>query len=197
MNEVKLKSIVPRLGKALRDYREAAGKNLSDVATAADISTSMLSQIERGIVSPSIETLALVCQALEIEIAELFERLAFQDAVRVHKQSERLQVIRDGIHYEQLMTSGHGGIPIELFLLEVEPGHETPLTDSGHEGIEMGYVLKGEGILTVEKIPYKVSEGDSIFFNARLPHQVKNNGSVMFRAVWSTSPPHFKYVDNN
>ena len=57
MDTVALKQIVPKIGKILKVFREKTGQNQGDIASKAGISISMLSQIERGMVSPSIETL--------------------------------------------------------------------------------------------------------------------------------------------
>ena len=71
MNKALLKSVLPRLGSMLRLFREKSGRKLADVAPAAGFSISMLSQIERGVVSPSIDSLCMVCRALDVDTAEL------------------------------------------------------------------------------------------------------------------------------
>ncbi|MCU0609643.1 MAG: XRE family transcriptional regulator [Chitinispirillaceae bacterium] len=190
-----LQSVLPSLGRILRLYREKSGRNLGSVAEKADISISMLSQIERGVVSPSIDTLVMVCRALDLDMAELFRSISPESPVRVHRRGERLKMDSKGVCYEQLMTS-HGSFPAELFMIEVESGSATTMSGSGHEGVEMGYVLSGSASLTVGENEYKINEGDSLFFSAQLPHRLVNSGSEMFRAVWSTSPPNVDYLRN-
>jgi transcriptional regulator with XRE-family HTH domain/mannose-6-phosphate isomerase-like protein (cupin superfamily) len=193
MVEVKLKGVLPELGRILRLFREKSGRNLEVVAGNAGISISMLSQIERGVVSPSIDTLFMVCKALAIDMAELFGRLTPTSPVRIHKGGERLTMQSRGVHYEQLMTSQRTTFPVEMFLLEAEPCCSTEMSGGGHEGVEMAYVLSGSALLTVGSDEYPVSEGDSIYFDAHLPHRLKNTGKKKFRAVWSISPPHVDY----
>jgi len=84
--------MLPELGKIVRVFREKSNRNLGTVARAAGISISMLSQIERGMVSPSIDTLCMVCRALDLDVAELFRRLSREEPVRVHRQGERLKM---------------------------------------------------------------------------------------------------------
>jgi transcriptional regulator with XRE-family HTH domain len=196
MNEVLLKSIIPELGKILRLFREKSGRNLGDVAERAGISISMLSQIERGVVSPSIDTLVMVCRALDLDMTELFRRLTPTSPVRIHKSGERLKMEREGVGYEQLMTSQLSAFPSELFLIEVEPGRATAMSGGGHEGAEIGYVLAGSALLTIGPSEYAIAENDSIYFDARLPHRLTNTGTTAFRAVWSISPPHVDYLKN-
>ena len=194
MNEATLKSILPELGKILRLFREKSGRNQGEVAEGAQISISMLSQIERGVVSPSIDTLVMVCKALTIDLAELFRRVTPTSPVRIHKRGERLRMEREGIGYEQLMTSQLSAFPSELFLLEVEPGRATAMSGGGHEGAEIGYVLSGGALLTIGTSEYAIAESDSVYFDARLPHRLTNTGTTVFRAVWSISPPHVDYL---
>jgi transcriptional regulator with XRE-family HTH domain len=196
MDKVLLKQIVPKIGRILRVFREKTGQNQGDIASKAGISISMLSQIERGMVSPSIDTLVGVCSVLGLDPADLFKRVSGEKPVRIHHPKERLKMVQGGIRYEQLMTSVQGAYQTEMFLLEVEPGFKTTLSTEGHEGVEIGFVLGGEAILTVDGIKYNIIEGDSVFFSSSLPHQLENPGERLFRAVWSISPPHVDYLSN-
>jgi transcriptional regulator with XRE-family HTH domain len=194
MNTVLLKDIIPKIGRLLKIYREKTGRNQSDIAEKAGISISMLSQIERGIVAPSVETLVAVCQVLDLDPSELFKKIASDRPVHIHRHGERLRSEHAGVRYEQLMTSMHPSYQAELFLLEVDPNSKTSFRGDGHEGAEMGYVIAGEAILTVDATDYVIAEGDSFFFNARLPHQLSNNRNHVFKAVWSISPPHVDFL---
>jgi transcriptional regulator with XRE-family HTH domain len=196
MDTVTLKQIVPKIGKILKAFREKTGQNQGDIASKAGISISMLSQIERGMVSPSIETLVAVCGAVGLEPSDLFKRLSGDRPVRIHHPGERLKMVQGGIGYEQLMTSVQGAYQAEMFLLEVEPGFRTSLSAAGHEGVEIGFVLEGEAVLTVDGVEYGIANGDSVFFSSILPHQLQNRAQKPFRAVWSISPPHVDYLSN-
>jgi transcriptional regulator with XRE-family HTH domain len=198
MDTLIIKQLNPRLGRILKTYREKTGRNQGDVASKAGISVSMLSQIERGIVAPSIETLVMVCWVLDLDVSQLFRMVAADEhPVRIHHSGERLRNEVGGVHYEQLMTSTLGSWQAEMFLLEVAPGNSTTFSGGGHEGVEMGYVLDGEAILTVDGTDYPICKGDSIHFRSHLPHQLRNGGKKVFRAVWSISPPHVDYLGSN
>ncbi len=193
-----IKSVNLRLGRILKAYREKTGRNQGAVASKAGISVSMLSQIERGMVAPSIETLMRVCSVLELDVSHLFRMIAGdENPVRIHRSGERLRNEADGVRYEQLMTSTLGNWQTEMFLLEVAPGSGTTFRGGGHEGIEMGYVLEGDATLTVDGADYAIGKGDSIHFRSHLSHRLRNNGRKVFRAVWSISPPHVDYLGSS
>ena len=194
MNKVLLKSTVPIIGTILKRYREKMRKNQGDIASNAGISISMLSQIERGVVSPSIDTLCCVCTALGLEISELFRRITPKTPVRIKRTGERLTIRHDGVFFEQLSASVQSNFPAEMLLIEVLPGKQIGLSGSGHEGVEMGYVLEGSALLTVEGEDFPISKGDSVSFNATLPHGLVNNGKKSFKAIWTALPPHQDYL---
>lgn len=195
MNKVSLNKPHHQIGRILRVYREKTGRHQAGVAAEAGISTSMLSQIERGAVSPSIDTLVDVCGALGVEMAELFGRLSDGTTVRIHRQGNRLSTRRQGVRYERLVASHDSVHPAEMFLIEVEPGRQVGISGRGHEGIEMGYVFSGSALIAVDETQHAIGAGDSVAFSSHLPHRLVNRGGEVFRAVWTVLPPHTDYLD--
>lgn len=63
------------LGKRIKQCRHSADKSQETLAFEAHVDRTYISSIERGIANPSIETLANICYALNITLAELFEPL--------------------------------------------------------------------------------------------------------------------------
>jgi transcriptional regulator with XRE-family HTH domain len=70
---VKLREAV---GEALRRRRQAQGRTLREVAAAAGVSLTYLSEVERGRKEASSEVLEAVCAALRLGLAELFFEVA-------------------------------------------------------------------------------------------------------------------------
>ncbi len=183
------------IGRTIKGYRERRKLGQSEVAGQAGISVSMLSQIENGRVSPSIDTLLRVCTAVGLEPMELFRHVAPLRPVRIMRREQRLRTDSKGALYEQLVASPDTGYPAELFLLEVEVGRKVGLGGMGHEGVELGYVLEGEAEMTVGGEQHCVREGDSLSFSAHLPHSLKNDSGRTFRAIWTVIPPHKDYLE--
>jgi transcriptional regulator with XRE-family HTH domain len=75
------------VGGALRRRRLAQGRTLREVAEAAGVSLTYLSEVERGRKEASSEVLEAVCAALELALADLLfevaDRLAAAEAVPV------------------------------------------------------------------------------------------------------------------
>jgi transcriptional regulator with XRE-family HTH domain len=64
------------VGWALRRRRLAQGRTLREVAEAAGVSLTYLSEVERGRKEASSEVLEAVCAALRLGLAELFFEVA-------------------------------------------------------------------------------------------------------------------------
>jgi transcriptional regulator with XRE-family HTH domain len=63
------------LGKRVKQCRHAAEKSQETLAFEAHVDRTYISAIERGVANPSVETLANICYALGVTLAELFEPL--------------------------------------------------------------------------------------------------------------------------
>jgi len=59
------------LGRRLRSHREGQRRTLRDVSGSARVSLGYLSEIERGQKEASSELLSSICDALELELADL------------------------------------------------------------------------------------------------------------------------------
>jgi transcriptional regulator with XRE-family HTH domain len=64
------------VGEALRRRRQAQGRTLRQVAGAAGVSLTYLSEVERGRKEASSEVLEAVCAALDLTLADLFLEVA-------------------------------------------------------------------------------------------------------------------------
>src|SRR4029453_3158257 len=85
------------VGATIRRLRSAQGLTLADVAERAGISQGMLSRLETGAVSPSLDTLAAVAKAIGTEIATLFRDVGARPSdAQLVKKGEGLEVVRRG-----------------------------------------------------------------------------------------------------
>jgi transcriptional regulator with XRE-family HTH domain len=67
-----------QLGHTLRDHRLSQRRTLRDVSGAARVSLGYLSEVERGQKEASSELLASICDALELELADLLAEVSLQ-----------------------------------------------------------------------------------------------------------------------
>ncbi len=71
----RLAPILIAVGARIKQCRHAADKSQERLAFEASVDRTYISSIERGIANPSVETLANICYALNVTLAELFAPL--------------------------------------------------------------------------------------------------------------------------
>lgn len=180
-----------RFGEKLRTVREKKGYTLKVVANAAGVSESLVSQIERNRVSPAIDTLIALADALDIDLEFLFEGYRRERPVRVIRSDERRQVHENEALYEEIVrpVEGDGVHAVESYYITLPPGGETKRGSYGHLGREFGIITEGKATLHYETKEFLLEAGDSISFSATAPHVLVNTGSGIVKALWVVTPP--------
>lgn len=181
-----------RFGEKIRIVRERRGRTLKEVAESAGVSESLVSQIERNKVSPAIDTLLSLADALDIDLEYLFSDFRKERAVKIVRRSERAVSSRPGVVYQRLAElsgDGDGGHGIEAYLITLDEGAETGHGEYGHPGCELGIVQRGSARLELGSAAYQLGEGDSVSFQADVPHRLKNAGVGVLETLWVVTPP--------
>src|ERR1700733_15154108 len=78
------------LGLRIRALREAMNLSLRDLAERSGVSAPMLSQVERGETSPTLQVAKRIAHGLELRLSQLL-RLDEDGAVTIVRESERRQ----------------------------------------------------------------------------------------------------------
>jgi len=180
-----------RFGDKLRAIRERKGITLKIVAEKAKVSESLVSQIERNRVSPSIDTLLAIADVLEIDIDYLFKDYRRTKKVNIVRSDENKTISTPDAIYRQLSLLGDHNEEhsLEAFIIEIRPGNEKGSTLYGHRGKELGYVLEGSGELRYGHELYEINTGDCVSFSSDIPHILKNTGDDILKALWVITPP--------
>jgi transcriptional regulator with XRE-family HTH domain len=166
------------VGQRIRDLRHEHGLSLETIADRTDLSIGFVSQIERGLSSPSLRVLATLADVLGVGIAALFGSKPGDDPASggvVTRQLQRaeLKLWRTGIS-KQLLSQAGTENRLNLFLVNLEPGGNTGDELYTHDGEEAGLVLEGEMTLTVDAETWSLKTGDSFRFASRRPHRFSN-----------------------
>jgi transcriptional regulator with XRE-family HTH domain len=187
------------LGREIRALRLQAGLTLQSLGRAAGVSQSLISQIERGLASPSITTLRRIAASLNVPIAALFlgsaeasngdtDKLGRRLVVR-RRERKGLHVPRSKIVYELLTPDLNRRI--EFIWIEYEPGAVTNPAPMSHPGEENAVCLEGSVVVTIDAQEFALNAGDSISFDSGRPHQVENRTDERAVLVSAITPPAF------
>ncbi len=185
-----------KFGDKLRAVRERKGITLKEVAQKVQVSESLVSQIERNKVSPSIDTLLTLASVLEIDLEYLFRDYKKNKQVDIVRSGEGDSIVQQGVTYHQLsmMPEPSEEHAIEAFLLEISEGAEKGDVEYGHTGKELGVILEGTGELIYGSHTYPLQTGDSISFPSDIPHILRNTGKGILKAIWVITPPRMLFL---
>lgn len=167
-------SLAATIGSALRNLRASQGLTLADVAERAQISQAMLSRVETGAVSPSLDTLAALAAALGADLASLFKKVDTRPSdAQLVKRGEGLEVVRRGTkrgHTYHLLASDRGPRKtFEPFLVTLTNKSEI-FPDFEHPGTELIHMLEGSLRYRHGSESYLLKPGDTLTFSGEIPH---------------------------
>jgi transcriptional regulator with XRE-family HTH domain len=178
------------LGARIRALRLARGETLRRLAADAGVTESFLSQVERGVASPSIASVQRIARALGQSIAELFA--ADERAGIVVRARDRRRVVYQGLGaIDEFLTRATDG-RLQVILSTIEPGGGTGDEAYTHESDEeVVVVLEGSLDLWVGPEHFRLEAGDAVTHSSRLPHRNTNPGPGVARVLFCMTPPSF------
>ena len=205
---------VLNIGAKFRAARQKQKLSLRELAAKADVSPSLLSQIENGKANPSVMTLYNVAGALSVSVTYFFPDLEPQSQTSpVLRRELTASELRadyesafDGLEHpgqkspvitpaSRLAIELKGGVRwerltaseeenIQFLEIQYQPGASSGSTMSHHSGREFGLVLAGRLKLELGFKQYFLNTGDSIMFDSVTPHRLSNEGTDLVRAIW-------------
>jgi transcriptional regulator with XRE-family HTH domain len=185
------------LGAEVRALRTERGLTMAALAGQLGVSTSLISQIERGITAPSLEVLWGLARALGISIGVFFQDDAPapatsagpSKAIVVRAGKRKKLGLPNALTYELLSPDLNR--QIEFIWVRFEPGDESPVEPYTHPGEEQMVVVEGEMQFWVEGETFVLGAGDAITIDSALPHRAMNRSDRPALVIAAISPPSF------
>jgi transcriptional regulator with XRE-family HTH domain len=188
-------SVSADLGARLREGRERKGFTVRGLARYVGVSPSLVSQIERGKVMPSVGTLYTIANQLELVVDDLFRDAGTPRAERMRpsgdagdpvQRAHNRNTIRlaEGVRWERLTPRPDPEVEFLKVVYEVGAescGEESLIRHGGHE---YAYMLSGRLGLRIGFEQFELGPGDSITFDAQMPHRLWTIGKKPAEAIW-------------
>jgi transcriptional regulator with XRE-family HTH domain len=201
-SELELDALTPEsLGMRLRELRTGAGVSLRALAARLGISPSAVSQIERGVMRPSVSRLIAYVDAIGIPLSAVFEtgiEKAPEGAAGADSASDGGAAAPAGQFQFALRRSWEvapillgGGVtfrrlsPVPTQGVEFFESVYPPTSMSNahgellrHEGYEVGTVTAGELTVDFDTDVVTLAAGDSITYPCSRPHLIANRSAT-------------------
>lgn len=168
-----------RIGPRVRALREAMDLSLRDLAERSGVSAPMLSQVERGETSPTLQVAARIAAGLDLRLSQLL-RLDEGGSVSIVRADDRKPGASRHGHTFEVLTPALPGQRAELSRHTLQPGIATggaddpPMHEPGAR--EIALVERGAVVLEIDGERHELRAGDCVTFDADLPHHFENPG---------------------
>jgi transcriptional regulator with XRE-family HTH domain len=167
---------VAHIGPRVRALREAMDLSLRDLAERSGVSAPMLSQVERGETSPTLQVAARIAGGLDLRLSQLL-RLDEDGSVSIVREGDRRSGGGHGHTYE-ILTPPLPGQRAEVAIHRLGPAARTgasgdpPMHEPGSR--ETVIVTRGAVAFVCDGKRHELHEGDAVTFDADLPHHFEN-----------------------
>lgn len=175
------------LGERIRRARVRRGLTLAELAELAGVSKSLISQIERGVAAPSIDTVRKVASALQVPVFSFFMEEA--DTQMVVRRDQRRVVRYPGSRASrEILSPGLHGRMVLIWVTfpPEEDGRPRPVR---HVGEECVVVIRGTLEVRIGEQTTRLEHGDSMTFDPDVPHLFRNPSDETTEIIAAISPP--------
>lgn len=177
------------IGARIKQLRVKNDLTLEELASRTELTKGFLSQLERNLTSPSIQTLEDIAEALGVTMAGFFSEE--KDEKIVFTADDEFVDEREGFTIHWIVPNAQKN-EMEPVLLELDPGQES-FEIAPHDGEEMGYVLSGKITLIREnhRKGFHVRKGETFYIKGDQAHHLFNPGTKKAVVLWISTPPEF------
>lgn len=180
---------MPAIGHGLRELRRRRQLTTRQLAARSGISHASISLIERDRMSPSVDTLGAILEAMGSTLTGFFSGMSVAMPYSPFYRGEDLPEIgrADGISY-RLVGIDHPNRQLVMLCETYAPGADSGEAIS-HPAQEAGVVVEGEVEISVGARHRRLVAGDGYYFDSQTPHRFRNAGDGPARIVSAVTPP--------
>lgn len=178
------------IGKKIKNLRTILGLTQEELAERAELTKGFISQLERGLTSPSITSLEDVLEALGTNISDFFK-----------EEKEEKIVFQKIDTFETIFESGDSKLEwivpnaqknsMEPIIITLNSNKSFSRTYEPFEGEEFGYVLKGKVEINLGGNIYVLKEGECFYTKGQFKRKIVNLSKKESKVLWITNPPSF------
>jgi len=170
------------VGAWVRRLRIDQGLSLRKLASRTDFSPSFISQVENGVVSPSIASMEKIATVLGVTLGEFFAAAAQGDAALVVRVADR---VRMSSAWSQATIEALAPMAgrFEPVVITLDPSGRSAKHPVAHSTEEFAYVLAGQATLTLGPEEHLLKAGDAVTLRAGELRRWENRGSAVARIL--------------
>lgn len=174
-----------RIGEKIAEYRRKNGLTLRDFAKQTNLSTALLSQLERSIGNPTLSILSTLAEAMGISVSELVEQKVENAEMILRKEQRKTIVMYQGQTMYDVLACDTCHANLELLLMTLEGKSWTSNGYTQHtQEEEVAYVLQGEVTIDLEGEVFVLGEEDTIRILPGRKHKLYNHTDTEVKVLF-------------
>lgn len=177
------------IGNKIKELRISVGLTQQELADRSELTKGFISQVERDLTSPSVESLLDILEALGTDPTKFFQDS--EDEKIVFCEEDYFELNNEELNYKLnwIVPNAQKNL-MEPTLIELSPNGKSKEIEP-YEGEEFGYVISGKIKLYYGEQSFYLKKGDTFYFRAKSNHHIENPYKSDARVIWISSPPNF------
>ncbi len=175
------KEIILKVGENVKQIRERKGLSLEDISQRTGLKVELLTEIEKGEISPPLGTIIKLAKALDMKMGYFISGAEDLPYTIVRKNDRKLVSRYDAKTSDKYGYEFSSLAPykknrhMEPLIVKLEPSHIEE-ERSTHDGQEFIYVLEGTMEVRLAEEAHLLETGDAIYYDSTVPHLVRCHG---------------------
>ena len=180
------------VGMKIKKLRVNKKYTLKQLSEETGLSIGFLSQLERGMSTIAIDSLAKVAAILEVDLSSFFENPSKINEKVVRRHRQQFDQISP-LMIQYILSNSVEEFSFLPRLFEILPSKEwesEEKIDFNHEGEEFIYVLEGVLTIDINGIEHTLYPGDSVQIHSNMDHNWANttNKVTKFLSIHYPNP---------
>lgn len=179
------------IGSSLKKIRLNKEYTITEVAQRINVSPSLLSQIENGKITPSLQSLEELLKFYAINFSDFFRQVEQKKYIYIREtDTETMENTEHGFKLT-LLASKLQNNSLESFIVDLSSGASLVLARLNDEinGERIIYGMSGVVETVLDDESFMINKGDSVNFKSYVSCKIVNNSSHGAKILISGMPP--------
>ena len=173
------------VGEKISHIRKEKNLSIRDLAKMADVTPSLLSQLERGLSNPSLNTIKAISKALDVPLFSFFVDEVNNKELIVKKDNRRKVIFPKNNDIVFELLSPESANSVEFAIVNLIPNSHISNELMSHKSIELAYILKGTVKIFIEDDEFTLECGDSVTIPPGTNHRWENPFDELAKIIFS------------
>lgn len=179
------------IGLKIKELRTEKKFTLKYLSEETNLSIGFLSQLERGMTSVAVDSLAKIAKVLDANVLDFFDYPDESNKSCITRSYDRKYTVIDSEIIQYTLNKDTFAYDMLPRIHEVMPhkySEPEEIELYSHEGEEFIYVLEGILTLNIDNLITDLYPGDSAHIKSESPHNWSNNTSKSVKILTVNTP---------